>query len=1467
MLITRVGNDGLRKKAFLSESVCSTPSKLLPDLPDDLEGVFAHAPFLPSLAPRPRSGAWTAPWRDTKRPAITGLPGQIGAITGMPRSRQTVHGVIPLRAAISESSFRDSSRAQTATGAGGRSHTHLLRDPQNSQGGKRVLHFLPGKPEKNPGVWQRWQVNVPSNAMQRDKVLERDLERQRGAYGLGDRLFASPARSHAASLFFAAVPGGAEGIDYFPAGAMRRVARPQTRQMLSPKMATGSSVSSTSSPAKKSQSAEESLPSASIEDLQNEDLVFERDEAVELTEVLDAYARLTAGVDQASILSSTSAPNLTSPQMSIGRGETGGLQGSRKMEHKAIDDPFMLRSVFCRFLLASKICGAAGSLHHYHKTLADFDKYAMTMGAYTGLPRSLMILVIARMLRLKGDDGLEDRVSMGTVQPPRMTWDAVEGKYIEQEPRPLYIKLFFQESIGFASEHCSFRKLRSETREQDMSSVESGDVLGNVLSDVSAGSVWPPLPPKSAQGQLPEYMSGVRRWQEELEAQNPARILAIRRYTETVLRGEILNSQLLEPEVLHFASRFRPLFEHMFSAYADWPSPAALQDAAEEEDNMEANFSQPILEMHKLGHLSFTSFFRFCIDFGLFPKHASFEEIRQIYSDAEAVVELPRASPPSTAGSDRGTASSLGETEVERGRSKKPGSAGPKRQVSASAKAAGKQVEGKKERVPGGKSSKSAKIEVQGPSALEDPLAVAVKKGPRKSIIKVDDIPTDVPKIPAHLLKNKKSQQAAAIAESAAKAAAEAAVPKADLQFMEDSFMSLTDLELRTITFFASIDDWLSERSMRFSDIWNDVGAEGPEAWTSRPRPDPANAFQGGGSDALSFTRDGDAPAASEVEADLPDSVLQLQKMLMRQAEDTAADGQRRSSEADGKAMQAAAAAAAAAASAARAVPPVPIVNAATLLELIFPMGMANKPTEEEVNDMYGRVLSGANLGKGPLGIAVFQMDKILRAAKRGRDKGRQSCCALLRVDCELKKDGEKEVSVVRFFDALNTALLDRSGFLGVEEDFLRNLGDKFPVSKLFKQAEEMGLDISDPEKGYPEREKFGMMVVDHIAPGGKDMMLRPHHVYSALALVQEGRRSQRRIELQSSLSCLAASPVGAPATGERKMPHYSGPTTTLFGLAAFVECLLKLALHRLGGKGSNEIQRGSPAWWKCAWLIALLSGEFNKHVKRHKHEHMISEFAREAKAKVSEKLSRVPEASSGMSLSSGMTPLQPGRTSKENHTEAASKPRLSSKAAKFASNEEPGGSAVKEHKPPRSPSRRRHTMCEQGLAEEMALATRQHMGEEMGLATRQSSKEQKARQLDLWHHRTYSAQLPRYMPPLEHLLRDRPDLFDPETGEATSPKADASGWPVLCPQCNETPSPSGWGTPGCSNCSGVEELCLPISKHLFSSLLRTPQLDRFGLIKEGDDGEEEAGTEVREGSQWSQCNSRQPSKRMQSKN
>lgn len=247
---------------------------------------------------------------------------------------------------------------------------------------------------------------------------------------------------------------------------------------------------------------------------------------------------------------------------------------------------------------------------------------------------------------------------------------------------------------------------------------------------------------------------------------------------------------------------------------------------------------------------------------------------------------------------------------------------------------------------------------------------------------------------------------------------------------------------------------------------------------------------------------------------------------------------------------------------------------------------------------------------------------------------------------------------------------------------------------------------------------------------------------YRMLALTQERRRRQRDAQLKARLNFVAQRAMGNVGPGG--MPQAAQgtggdgtekPLQKGCGLPAFVECLLKLVLHRLGSKGLSEIQRGAPAWWKCTWLLTLLSGRFDERKRLNRHE------------------ARLQELSGGeATVSSG--PLQ---------------------------------------------------------------------------------------EVDLWWQRIYCKQLPKYVPPLERLVEDQPNLFDPEFAEASVKhiNREAASWDHPCPQCQENVSPSGWGSPGCVLCGGIENCCLPVDDHLFSNLLRTVESDFLAdSVGEMSDGE-----------------------------
>lgn len=97
------------------------------------------------------------------------------------------------------------------------------------------------------------------------------------------------------------------------------------------------------------------------------------------------------------------------------------------------------------------------------------------------------------------------------------------------------------------------------------------------------------------------------------------------------------------------------------------------------------------------------------------------------------------------------------------------------------------------------------------------------------------------------------------------------------------------------------------------------------------------------------------------------------------------------------------------------------------------------------------------------------------------------------------------------------------------------------------------------------------------------------------------------------------------------------------------------------------------------------------------------------------------------------------------------------------------------------------------------------------------------AEDVETFWRRILTTELPRFVPPLEQLVVDSPQLFDPENAEAQAPLPSGSFQDERCGQCQEQRSPSGWGTPGCVLCGEVEELCLPIDEHIFAGLLRTP--------------------------------------------
>lgn len=365
---------------------------------------------------------------------------------------------------------------------------------------------------RNHAVYQRWQVVSSSNRFQSEEVLERDRQRQRAAAcdlrsRGGGRHNASPARSHAAALFFGS--GVQQDPVHLPPGALQHVARPPSRSMdIMPNNAAGpvadipgantdlegtseaessegSSATSDDDEGSESEEREEEdgserrrstreseewkpamprkhIPHSigikrKVEDLPDINTLYEPRELVQLFKAVDSYVHLvlspgahvahTPEMFLASMLSSLHPAARERERDLLDRErrpitpntDIGGAGGYLRDK----EGPLVLRPIFCRFLLGSKLCGSRDSPHRYQDCVAAFDAHASRYEAFFGMPRNLLL-----------------RVLSGIVLPPgceaSLMASAFSDKAIRQLPNQ--VKRFLDHHLRNAMAHCEARR-------------------------------------------------------------------------------------------------------------------------------------------------------------------------------------------------------------------------------------------------------------------------------------------------------------------------------------------------------------------------------------------------------------------------------------------------------------------------------------------------------------------------------------------------------------------------------------------------------------------------------------------------------------------------------------------------------------------------------------------------------------------------------------------------------------------------------------------------------------------------------------------------------------------------------------------------------------------------------------------------------------------------------------------------
>lgn len=272
---------------------------------------------------------------------------------------------------------------------------------------------------------------------------------------------------------------------------------------------------------------------------------------------------------------------------------------------------------FCRFLVDSKLvaCGPgcegrppfhlavrffdiAAARELADSKVRDKDAHSLNPGVRSvSVDRCLEIVATLIGLAPGSDKGLSDSFESGMEQA-RSTLSAIN---VESQKRA--------QKVVTAAEKGVSEELQAQRRRE---------------FHLACGS-----PPPSFTGSMRDWQRGIQSWVEGINDQFSAESMKERCDQQHMLDC-FLRDTLVEPGVIHVCIKFHHVFDVLFSAYRD-----------EERIKYEKNGSESAIP-----HMTFAAFFRFCLDFKLFPTLSSFDEVRAGYRSAECVNLLGKPLPP-----------------------------------------------------------------------------------------------------------------------------------------------------------------------------------------------------------------------------------------------------------------------------------------------------------------------------------------------------------------------------------------------------------------------------------------------------------------------------------------------------------------------------------------------------------------------------------------------------------------------------------------------------------------------------------------------------------------------------------------------------------------------------------------------------------------------------------------------------
>merc|ERR1711871_1750506 len=127
-------------------------------------------------------------------------------------------------------------------------------------------------------------------------------------------------------------------------------------------------------------------------------------------------------------------------------------------------------------------------------------------------------------------------------------------------------------------------------------------------------------PPDAFLGSQSDWNNGANEWINLVDESLAPKAVAEREEQKRSVTC-YFEDMLVEPGCLCFCERYKDLFAALYDAYVDQHQVKVSSCG----------------EMRRVPHLTFASFFRFCVDFRVFPMLCSYEEMQHVYSCAVCI--------------------------------------------------------------------------------------------------------------------------------------------------------------------------------------------------------------------------------------------------------------------------------------------------------------------------------------------------------------------------------------------------------------------------------------------------------------------------------------------------------------------------------------------------------------------------------------------------------------------------------------------------------------------------------------------------------------------------------------------------------------------------------------------------------------------------------------------------------------